>query len=122
LQSVVLETLSSIDLSVPGSASLVMRDLSEYATLPFIAAFDVKKKKKKGAYPEMQKRVTYIGISKKTMPMLVELLMRFHQCCPEIYVDGTLEAVFGVCISLCFFQCFLWTDTYMHTGRHMRFL
>lgn len=103
MQSVVLETLSSIDLSVPGSVSLVMRDLSEYATLPFIAAFDVKKKKIKSAYPEMQKRVTYIGISKKTMPMLVELLMRFHQCCPEIYVDGTLEAVFGVCISLCFF-------------------
>lgn len=98
MQSVVLETLSSIDLSVPGSASLVMRDLSEYATLPFIAAFDVKtrKKKPKSAYPEMQKRVTYIGICKKTMVMLVELLKRFSACCLEIYVDGTLEAVFGV--------------------------
>lgn len=111
MQSVVLETLSSIDLSVPGSSSLVMRDLSEYATLPFIAAFDVKnkKKKKKSAYPEMQKRVTYIGISKKTMPMLVELLMRLKDCCPEIYVDGTLEAVFGVRVSLVFhLKYFFW--------------
>lgn len=112
MQSVVLETLSSIDLSVAGSASLVMRDLSEYATLPFIAAFDVKEKKS-----VMQKRVTYIGISKKTMPMLVELLMRFHQCCPEIYVDGTLEAVFGVRV----FRFFGDGMTHM-CGRHMRFL
>lgn len=91
-QSVVLDTLSSVDLSVPGSPSLIMRDLSEYATLPFIAAFDVK------PYSEVQtpqKRVTYIGISKKTMPMLVELFERFKSS-PEIYVDGTLETILAV--------------------------
>ncbi|KAF5350099.1 hypothetical protein D9756_009239 [Leucocoprinus leucothites] len=89
VQSAVLDTLTDIDLSVPGSPSLVMNDLSEYATLPFIAAFDVK------PYPGMQtpqKRVTYIGISKKAMPMLVDLFMQFKSS-PEIYVDGTLEAI-----------------------------
>ena len=87
-----MDTVESIDLSVPGSPSLVMRDLSEYATLPFMAAFDVP------AHPKSQtsfKRITYIAISKKTMPMLVDLFLRFEDQ-TEIYVDGTLEAVLSV--------------------------
>jgi hypothetical protein len=74
-----------------------MRDLSEYATLPFIAAFDVQ------PHPKMQtpqKRITYVGISKKTMPLLVSLYLQFKSS-SKIYVDGTLEAILAVGLSEC---------------------
>ena len=88
-----METITGIDLSVPGSPSLVMRDLSEYATLAFLAAFDVQPT---GAGSQMPlKRITYIALSKKTMPMLVELFVQFKDTV-EIYVDGTLESVLSV--------------------------
>lgn len=87
----------SIDLSVSGSSSLVMRDLSEYATLPFIAAFDVQPHSEAQA---MQKRVTYIAIAKKTMPMLVDLFLQFKGS-REVYINGTVEAILAVSISGC---------------------
>ncbi|KAG5719178.1 MON2 like protein [Termitomyces sp. T112] len=89
VQAAVMETVEDIDLSVPGSPSLVLRDLSEYATLPFLAAFDVPSPPKSQT---PQKRITYIAISKKSLPMLVDLFMRF-KLEPAIYIDGTLEAV-----------------------------
>ncbi|KAJ2924060.1 hypothetical protein H1R20_g13035, partial [Candolleomyces eurysporus] len=92
LQSVVMETVESIDLSVEGSPSLVMKDLSEYATLAFLAAFDVQPQPNSHTPQTPQKRVTYIALSKKAMPMLVDLFMRFRSSL-EIYTDGTLEAV-----------------------------
>ncbi|KAJ3567774.1 hypothetical protein NP233_g6147 [Leucocoprinus birnbaumii] len=67
------------------SSSLIMGDLLEYVTLLFIVAFDFK------PHPGMrtpQKHVTNIGISKKTMPMLLELSKESS----EIYVDGTLDS------------------------------
>ena len=81
-----------IDLSIPGSPSLVIRDLSEYATLPFMAAFDVQHGPRTQSPP---KRITYIALSKKTMPMLVELFLRF-KAYVGIYVDGTVESVLSV--------------------------
>jgi hypothetical protein len=92
---VVITTVSGIDLSVPGSPSLVMKDLSEYATLAFLAAFDVQPQPNSHTPQTPQKRVTYIALSKKVMPKLVELFMRFKQS-PEIYSDGTVEAVLSV--------------------------
>ncbi|KAF8656137.1 hypothetical protein AX16_002739 [Volvariella volvacea WC 439] len=89
LQAAVMDAINSIDLSLPGSPSLVMRDLSEFATLPFIAAFDVQPQP--GSHTP-QKRVTYIAIAKKTMPMLVELFLKFKDQA-DIYVDGTVEAI-----------------------------
>ncbi|KAG6888448.1 hypothetical protein C0992_008477 [Termitomyces sp. T32_za158] len=89
VQAAVMETVEDIDLSVPGSPSLILRDLSEYATLPFLAAFDVPSAPKSQT---PQKRITYIALSKKTLPMLVDLFMRF-KLEPTIYVDGTLEAL-----------------------------
>ena len=80
-----------IDLSIPGSPSLVIRDLSEYATLPFLAAFDVQGPKSQSP----PKRITYIALSKKTMPMLVELFLRF-KANVGIYLDGTVESVLSV--------------------------
>jgi hypothetical protein len=90
-----METIEGIDLSLPGSPSLVMRDLSEYVTLPFLAAFDVTAQPKSHTPP---KRITYIAISKKTMPKLVDLFLRFKDQV-EIYVDGTLEAALSVTCS-----------------------
>jgi len=92
-----MATIEGIDLSITGSPSLVMRDLSEYATLPFLAAFDVPAQPKSQTPP---KRITYIAISKRTMPMLVDLFLRFKDQI-EVYVDGTLEAVLSVTMSRC---------------------
>ena len=101
-QTVVMDAISELDLSLPGSPSLVMRDLSEYATLPFLAAFDVKSVPPKSppgspvkASTMPQKRITYIGLVKKTMPLLVDLFLRFKHSL-DIYVDGTVEAVLSV--------------------------
>lgn len=74
----------------PGVPSLILRDLSEYATLPFMAAFDAPSQTTKS-----QKRVSYIALSKKTTPQLVDLFLKFKTN-PEIYVNGTLEAVLSV--------------------------
>jgi len=92
----VLDTITDIDLSVPGSPSLVMRDLSDYATLPFLAAFDVQPLPQGQQMPQTpQKRITYIALAKKIMPTLVEFFLRF-QSSVDIYVDGTLESILSV--------------------------
>ncbi|KAJ6510816.1 hypothetical protein C8R45DRAFT_1207663 [Mycena sanguinolenta] len=89
VQTLVLDTIVDIDLSAPGCPSLVMRDLSEFATLPFLAAFDVPANPKTQT---PQKRITYIALAKKVMPMLVDLFIRFKER-EEIFIDGTIEAV-----------------------------
>ena len=96
-QAVVLDTIVGIDLSISGAPSLVIRDLSEHVTLPFLAAFDVQPTQKN---PTLQKRITYIALSKKTMPMLVELFLRFKTDV-EIYVDGTIESILAVSFFFC---------------------
>lgn len=92
-----MDTIADLDLSGKGSPSLVIRDLSEYATLPFLAAFDVEPAvdPSSGKVQTGQKRITYIALSKKTMPILVDLFLKFKENA-EIYVDGTLEAVLSV--------------------------
>jgi hypothetical protein len=96
-----MDAISGIDVSLAGSPSLVMRDLAEYSTLPFLAAFDVQSAASSTASgtpsksTAPQKRITYIGLVKKTMPMLVDLFLKFKHS-TDIYVDGTLEAVLSV--------------------------
>lgn len=94
-----MEAVDGIDLSSPGVPSLILRDLSEYSTLPFLAAFDVPEPPAPPASstqrPRTQKRVTYIALSKKTMPQLVDLFLRFKEHA-DIYLDGTIEAIFAV--------------------------
>ncbi|KAK7030884.1 Endocytosis and vacuole integrity protein [Paramarasmius palmivorus] len=89
LQTAIMDTINGIDLSSPGSPSLVLQDLSEFSTLPFLAAFDVPQNPRSQT---PQKRITYIALAKKTMPLLVDLSLRFKDKA-EIYIDGTLEAV-----------------------------
>lgn len=99
LQASVLETAESIEFTAPGVPSLVIRDLSEYVTLPFLAAFhpdqtdaSVPGTPVTPVPASARKQVTYIGLSKKVMPSLVEMYLRFRDH-TEIYEDGTLEAV-----------------------------
>ncbi len=90
-----METITGIDLTVSGSPSLIMRDLSQYATLAFLAAFDVPQEPNSTT---PLKRITYIALSKKTMPLLVDLFVKYRDMA-EIYVDGTLESVLSVRLS-----------------------
>ncbi|KAJ3930574.1 MAG: hypothetical protein NXY57DRAFT_300956 [Lentinula lateritia] len=89
VQTVVMTTIGSIDLSGSGIPSLVLRDLSEFATLPFLAAFDIPPDPKSST---PSKRITYIALAKKTMPKLVELCLQFKDRL-ELYSEGTIEAV-----------------------------
>ncbi|KAL1725821.1 guanine nucleotide exchange factor in Golgi transport N-terminal-domain-containing protein, partial [Schizophyllum commune] len=98
VQAAVMDAVLSIDLAGSGVASRVMYDLSEFALLAFLAAFDVPPPPKtftaKGAAvpTSSTKRITYIALTKRTMPLLVDLFLRFKNQ-PVIYTDGTLDAV-----------------------------
>jgi hypothetical protein len=110
---VVLDAIADINLTESGVPSLILRDLSEFSTLAFLAAFHVPiLSPTSPATPivtSSQKQVTYIALSKKVMPLIVELYMRFKDEL-EIYEDGTLEAVFSVCIvdGVLGLQIFIW--------------
>lgn len=86
------EVIQDIDMASPGVPSLILRDISEYATLPFMAAFDVPSST---TSTKPQKRVSYIALSKKAMPQLVDLFLKF-KANPEIYANGTSEAILSV--------------------------
>ena len=94
-----MDAIDDIDLSVSGVSSLILRDLSEYVTLPFLAAFDVPDAAANGSTSKSnrppQKRVTYIALSKRTMPQVVKLFLSFKED-PAIYNDGTAEAILAV--------------------------
>ncbi|PIL34637.1 hypothetical protein GSI_03416 [Ganoderma sinense ZZ0214-1] len=100
VQAVVMEAVDSIDLAGRGVISLVLRDLSEYATLPFLAAFDIQPAPSSGLPSATRvprstvNRVTYIALSKKTLPLLVDLFLRFKSDA-SIYADGTIETLFA---------------------------
>ena len=84
---------------------MVLRDLSEYITLPFIAAFDAPLpldvmsqtpgNPKQSRAP--QKRITYIALADKIMLQVVNLYLYLPpEAMVDVYNDGTLEAVFSV--------------------------
>ena len=81
-------TVLDIDLSSPGTPSLVIRDMSEYATFPFLASFDLQGQNSKTA----PNKVTYVALSKKAMPLLVDLYLRFKDNI-DLYMDRTMEAL-----------------------------
>ena len=98
-----MQAIDGVDLSSPGAPSLVLRDLSEYATLPFLASFDIPARASaSSATPSKSTvgRVTYIALSKKIMPVLVELFLRFKSQA-AIYVDGTVERICAVRVNEC---------------------
>ena len=70
-------------------------------TLPFLAAFDVPSNQSEAASGPSKEvpRVTYIGVAKKVMPLLLDIFMRFKSY-DEIYSDETVEAILSVSVSL----------------------
>lgn len=98
-----MDAVNSIELTEPGAPSYILRDLSEYATLAFIASFDVPQTHRQGAKPSaavqasgtavpQHKRITYIALAKMCMPRMAELFLQFKEK-DEVFVDGTVEAV-----------------------------
>ncbi|KAH7341760.1 hypothetical protein B0J17DRAFT_647820 [Rhizoctonia solani] len=73
VQSVVLDAVLDFDLSLPGLPSLVLTDLSEFATLAFLAAFDVPDANPSSDARRPPRRVTYIALAKRIMPIVVEI-------------------------------------------------
>lgn len=94
VQSVVMDAVLDFDLSFPGLPSLVLTDLSEFATLAFLAAFDVPDANP-GDSRRPPRRVTYIALAKRVMPVVVEIYGRFKGAV-EVYEDGTLDHVLSV--------------------------
>ena len=100
-----MDTVNGIELTEAGTPSHILRDLSEYATLTFIASFDIPQAHKHDAEPciatqasgsrttaPQRKRITYIALAKMCRPKLAELFLRFKDK-DEVFVDGTVEAV-----------------------------
>ena len=71
-----------------------MSDLSDFATLAFVAAFDVEDIADAPTFAPA-KQVTYIALAKYAMPKLVELYLS-HKTQLDIYNDGTLARVLSV--------------------------
>ncbi|KAF9222197.1 hypothetical protein BS17DRAFT_195192 [Gyrodon lividus] len=101
VQASVIDAICDVDLSGSDVPSLVMRDLSEFSTLPFLAGFHTHPMQVSApgspvtpVSTSTRKHITYVGLSKKTMPSLVELYLQFKDRA-EIYENGTLEAVFS---------------------------
>lgn len=78
---------------------MVLRDLSEILTLPYLGAFEVHgvaaDPSRPMRDPRVSKRVTYIGLTKRVMPMLLETFLQFKDI-TIIYTDETVEAIFSV--------------------------
>jgi len=100
-----MDTVNGIELTEAGVPSYILRDLSEYATLAFIASFDVPQVRSQQSTElpmatqaptttttPPRKRITYIALAKMCMPKLAELFLRFREK-DEIFVDGSVEAV-----------------------------
>lgn len=95
VQSAVVDTVLGFDLQSAGLPSLVLTDLSEFATLAFLAAFDVPDANPAVDSRRPPRRVTYIALAKKVMPVLVEIYSRFKTTV-EVYEDGTVDSILSV--------------------------
>ncbi|KAF8267460.1 hypothetical protein EI94DRAFT_1730637 [Lactarius quietus] len=93
VQAIVMDAIGGIELAETGTPSYILRDLSEYATLAFIASFDVPEVARHGTpSSQPQKRITYIALAKICMPKLADLFLQFKDK-DEVFVDEIVEAV-----------------------------
>jgi hypothetical protein len=88
----------------PGASTHILRDLSEHATLAFIASIDFLQAHGQSAkrFTAVQapalmtpphKRITYIALAEMCMPKLGEIFLQFIKEMDEVFVDGTVGAV-----------------------------
>ncbi|KAM0751477.1 hypothetical protein T439DRAFT_287566 [Meredithblackwellia eburnea MCA 4105] len=94
LQAAVLEVVAAIKLEVPGAASAVLSDLSEYLTLAFIAAFDSEGETSIKSKPKATQRVSYIALAKEVMPHVLWLFARYKDDI-SVYEQGAVERMFA---------------------------
>ena len=93
-----MDAVGGIELTETGTPSYILRDLSEYATLAFIASFDVPESARQettkiaSTTSQPQKRITYIALAKICMPKLADLFLQFKDK-DEVFVDEIVEAV-----------------------------
>lgn len=95
LQSNILAVLDSIDLLVPGSSSLLLKDLAYFVTLAFSGTV---RSPVVNAPPEgriKSRPLTYIALCKRVMPLLAHMYSRFKGS-SDIYADGTVGAILAV--------------------------
>lgn len=93
LQSAVLEIVAVIKLDdVPGAASAVLSDLSEYLKLAFVAPFQTSSASGPAASTQ---RVTYVALAKEVMPH-VQWLYRKYSDDPSVYEQGAVERMLQV--------------------------
>ncbi|KAI5479516.1 endosomal peripheral membrane protein [Pseudohyphozyma bogoriensis] len=90
LQASILEVVAAIKLEIPGAASAVLSDLSEYLTLAFIAAFDSEGETSIKSRPRVTQRVSYIALTKEVMPHVLWLFQRYKEDA-SIYDQGAVE-------------------------------
>ena len=95
VQTAVLEVVAAIKLEIPGAASAVLSDLSEYLTLAFIAAFDSDVDAAAKVKPTISQRVTYIALAKEVMPHVLWLYVRYKDDI-SVYEQGAVERMFAV--------------------------
>ncbi|BGP35773.1 Endocytosis and vacuole integrity protein [Rhodotorula toruloides] len=87
LQSAVLEVVAVIKLDdIPGAASAVLSDLSEYLKLAFVAPFETSPPSGMGG----GQRVTYVALAKEIMPH-VQWLYRKYSDESSVYEQGAVE-------------------------------
>lgn len=94
--------MQGIDLhQVPKLPSSVIVDLADYATLAYYAGFTVEvttvtpNTSNETPRPKVLKHVTYIALSKRTMPAVVSLCQKFKDEL-DVYSGGTIEHVLSV--------------------------
>ncbi|TFY53206.1 hypothetical protein EVG20_g10222, partial [Dentipellis fragilis] len=103
VHTIVIDTVNGIELEAPGVPSLVLEEISEYTHLCFSShssapdlsppvALSISTSTASGSRVPPPRRVTYIALTEKCMPTLVNLFLQFRDR-GEIYVNGTLEAV-----------------------------
>jgi hypothetical protein len=99
---VILDAVMDMKCSSSDTASLLLRHLAGYVVLPFLSAFEAPqvfyvRPGETGVKPSSsgRKRVTYVGLVKKVMPLIVDVYDK-HQQDMLLYEDGTVEAIFAV--------------------------
>ncbi|GAA5902486.1 Mon2p [Sporobolomyces salmoneus] len=89
LQSAILEVVAVIKLDeVPGAASAVLSDLSEYLTLAYLAPFEAQPDGS-GRFKQAQ-QVTFIALTKEVMPHVLWLYQKYRDD-SSIYEQGAVE-------------------------------
>lgn len=85
-----MDTIGGIELTETCTPSYILRDLSEYATLAFIASAR-QETKLASTTSQPQKRITHITLAKICMPKLADLILQFKDE-GEVFVDRIVEA------------------------------